>query len=170
MPKRTAPKLTKWSVERQMEDGKDALFPGGALAGFGMRVGIKGHGLCVVWSYRALSQDNCHHVLPAEHGQERPDVRPTPCPPSPWQEGFHACRAQRRHGVSPRVTLLFRSTEQGNWRAFHGLRPDLSRGRPPCTAGLRPAWPHRRPAPSRRRDRKREDVLPEVTVVKAFCQ
>ena len=81
VPKRTAPILTKWSVERQLEAGKDAFFPGGGLAGFGMRVGIKGRGLCIVRSHRALSQDNCHHVLPAEHGQERPDVRPNPCPP-----------------------------------------------------------------------------------------
>ena len=88
----------------------------------------------------------------------------------PRQEGIQACRSRRRDGASPRVTLCFRSNEPGNWGAFRDLRPDLSGGRPPGAARLRPAWPRRRPTPSRRRDCEREDILPEVPVAEAFCQ
>ncbi|MCY4137551.1 MAG: hypothetical protein OXF56_04720 [Rhodobacteraceae bacterium] len=40
MPKRNPPILTKRTVQRRKEVGKDAFFPGGGLAGFGMCVGI----------------------------------------------------------------------------------------------------------------------------------
>ncbi len=167
-------------VQRANSDQADREAPGGRREGRSLSGRRLGRFRCARrhQGTRALNRPVppsafSRKLLPCAPGRSRPgtfrcssDTKSS----FPRQEGFRACRTRRRHGASPRVTLGFRRIKPGNRGAFHDLRPGPGRGRPPCTARLWPAWPRRRPAPPRRRDSEREDVLPEVPVVEAFCQ